>query len=275
MHIEVNKRKNNSYIKWVEQLQIEGKITFSLDDVIRAFPSKKKSSITRSLTGLVAKRLIASVWNGFYVIIPLQYSSMGILPAAMYVDYLMGYLNRDYYVGMLNAATFYGSAHQKPQEMSIITTLPPLRGNIKKGQKLNFICRKRLLVEFTKQFKTEMGYVQVSSAELTAADLISNVQDIGGLNRAAAVLNELAEVMDFSNTNKSFFEYFPPSIFQRLGYILDVLNLSDIGDQLMSKLKEYNIATRKTLLKTGKPKADCLENRRWKIVINEIIEIEE
>lgn len=270
------KKKNSSFIKWIEQLQIEGKITFSLDDAIHAFPERGKATITRSLTGLVAKGLIVSVWNGFYVVVPLQYSSMGILPAIMYVDYLMRYLNRDYYVGMLNAASFYGAAHQSPQEMTIITTLPALRGNIKKGLKLNFICRKRILTEYTKAFKTEMGYVKVSSAELTAADLISNVQDIGGLNRAATVLNELAEVIDFSNINKTFFDYFPVAVIQRLGYILDIeLGFSEVADKLMSKMNEYNIVTRKTALKPGKQTTDHLENKKWRVIINEVIEIDE
>jgi hypothetical protein len=37
---------------------------------------------------------------------------MGIVPPEFYIDDLMKHLTRPYYVSLLNAAAFYGAAHQ-------------------------------------------------------------------------------------------------------------------------------------------------------------------
>lgn len=272
----MNSIRNISIQKWIEQLQIEGSITFSLEDALSNFPEKSRSTITRTLTNLTSKGKVVSVWNGFYVIVPLQYASMGILPAVMYIDYLMKHLKRDYYVGLLNAASFYGAAHQSPQEFTVVTTLPGIRGNTKKTVKLNFITRKNFPTKFTKSFKTEMGYVNVSSAELTAIDLVGNEKAIGGLNRAATVLNDLCEVLDFNLVDKSFFELTSMPVIQRLGYIIDKeLGFSNISDVLLTKVKEYKLPVRKTALKSGKPTKGYEVDKKWKIVINTQIEIDE
>jgi hypothetical protein len=41
-------------------------------------------------------------------------------------------LFRPYYVSLLNAAAYYGAAHQQTQAFSVITTLPTLRNAVKK-----------------------------------------------------------------------------------------------------------------------------------------------
>jgi hypothetical protein len=44
----------------------------------------------------------------------------------------MKFLNRSYYVGLLNAAALYGAAHQQPQSFSVIThgkSLRPLKND--------------------------------------------------------------------------------------------------------------------------------------------------
>ena len=70
----------------------------------------------------MAKGKICSVWQGLYAIIPVEYSSVGMIPPVLYIDDLMKYLGRPYYISLLSAAVFYGAAHQRPQEFSVITT---------------------------------------------------------------------------------------------------------------------------------------------------------
>jgi predicted transcriptional regulator of viral defense system len=47
------------------------------------------------------------------------------------------------------------------------------------------------------------------------------VKEIGGVNRAATVLSELAETMDFQNIGSDFLPQFNSAVIQRLGFILD------------------------------------------------------
>ena len=158
---------------WVEDLQKKGGITFTLTAAIEAFPMLKPDTVKRSLTRLTSKRKISSVWNGFYVIIPIEYQNKGVVPAIFYIDQLMKFLKRDYYIALLNAAAFYGAAHQRPQEFSIVSAPPTLRTSRKEGVTINFISKSTIPEEFTEQRKTQTGYVKISSAELTGNRLNS------------------------------------------------------------------------------------------------------
>ncbi len=261
---------------WIEDLQKDGKVCFSLVDVEEKFPLHSRSVLKNALTRLVRKNKICSVWKGFYVIITIEYQSKGIIPEVYYIDWLMNFLGRNYYVSLLNAAVFHGAAHQQPQEFTIVTTPPSLRSTQKKGTKINFNNKKIILQQFTEQRKTPTGYVRISSPELTATDLIQFEKKIGGINRAATVLNELAENCNFTTLKKEFFEYVPTPVIQRLGYLLEyVLEYQSKAYELYSSLQKYNISFRKTPLKNRKSITNCKTNSKWKVIINEQIEIDE
>lgn len=262
--------------EWIEERQKKGITTFRLTDVIEAFPLLKRDTVRRSLTRQTQKKKICSVWNGFYVIIPIEYQNKGVVPVIFYIDQLMKFLGRDYYIALLNAAAFYGAAHQKPQEYTIVTIPPSLRTSKKESVKINFINKSTICEELTEQRKTQTGYVKISSAELTATDLVQYEKEIGGLNRAATVLNELAESLKFKEVSQSFFEYVPLPVIQRLGYLLDVeLGYSKLADDLFSETQKYPFRFRKTPLKYKNPIAGCIINEKWQVIVNESIEIDE
>jgi hypothetical protein len=127
-----------------------------------------------------------------------------------------------------------------------------------------------------KPFRTEYGDIQVSKPELTAADLITFQKEIGGLNRACTVLCELAESINFDQLDNVFFDYVPTSTIQRLGYLLEnELEQPDLAEILFIKSQKYNCKFQKMPLKYSKPIENCETNAKWKIIINETIEIEE
>ncbi|MDR1877986.1 MAG: type IV toxin-antitoxin system AbiEi family antitoxin, partial [Bacteroidales bacterium] len=174
-------------------------------------------------------------------------------------------------------AAFYGAAHQQPQQFSVLSILPALRDTTKKDIRINFvITRKDIPRSWLKSFKTENGLVQVSSPELTAADLITNYKVVGGLNRVATVLNELAESLDFSKLNNDFFEYVPKSSIQRLGYLLEQpLAQNNLADTLYEKAQKSNCKFQQIPLKYTNKTENCEIDPKWKIIINEQIEIDE
>jgi predicted transcriptional regulator of viral defense system len=261
---------------WVEGLQKEGKISCSLTEVTEHFLSQSQTTLKKSLTRLASKGKICSVWKGFYVIVPIEYQTKGIVPDVFYIDQLMKFLKHDYYVSLLNAAVFYGAAHQQPQETSIVTTPPSLRSTQKRGIKINFNNKAVILEQFTEKRKTPTGYIKISSPELTATDLILFEKEVGGLNRAATVLNDLAESLDFKKLSALFFEYVPIPVIQRLGYLLDIeLKYHSLADKLLLQVKQHGYLFRTTPLKNRKPIAGCETNKKWKIIINEQIEIDE
>ncbi|MDE6769223.1 MAG: type IV toxin-antitoxin system AbiEi family antitoxin, partial [Muribaculaceae bacterium] len=92
-----------------------GKPCFSFTDVRVAFPASSEKTIANSLSRLVKRKILALPAKGFYCVIPSQYALHGVLPPAYYVNQLMTYYGKSYYVGLLSAAVFWGAAHQRPQ----------------------------------------------------------------------------------------------------------------------------------------------------------------
>ena len=264
---------------WILDLPKRGKITFSNDDICRLYPSLNKLTVASVLRRLVESGKIQSVWHGFYVIVPVEYELKGVVPPLFYIDQLMNYLQKDYYIGLLNAASFYGAAHQQPQEFTVIVNGKSLRDKHKNGVKINFVSKKEIPYAFLRKNTTKTGYVSVSSPELTALDLLFYQKEIGGLSRAGTVLHELVEEMDFDKITPDFLKLFPATAIQRFGYLLEeVLEYGDRAEKLSEKVKQAGIKFRKTLLKPEihiRELQECEQNEIWKIVINEEIEIDE
>ena len=262
---------------WIADQQKRGRITFSYQGVVAQFPAITEQGVRNALNRLVKKTEIVPVLKGFYAIIPIGYALRGMIPPELYIDDLMKYLNRQYYISLLNAAVFYGAAHQQPQVFSVITSFPPLRDTTKKGSRIVFIgTRKAITQKWLRPFRTEYGDIQVSSPELTAADLITFQREIGGLNRACTVLYELAESINFGLLDKLFFDYVPVSTIQRLGYLFEnELEQPKLAEALFVKSQKFNCKFQKTPLKYSRPTEGCEIDVRWKIVVNETIEIDD
>jgi len=272
--MQLNGKNKVSY--WVEELQRRGRITFSLEEVYGQFTTHNISALRNALTRLAAKGKIVSVWQGLYAIIPVEYSSVGMIPPVLYIDDLMVFLGRPYYISLYSAAIFYGAAHQRPQEFSVITTRDSLRASRKKDVKIHFITQKEIQRELIIKKKTKTGYVNISGPELTATDLVRYERESGGLNRAATVLNELADELQFSKAPDSFFSHVPSPVIRRTGYLLDeVLKHTRPAEELYARIQKHKCSMRVTPLKTGKSASGYLTNKKWGIIINTSIEIDE
>lgn len=268
-------RNRNYLLNWVENQQSWGKYAFNLSQIKNDFPELSESALKRALDRLSNKGRIVSVYKGFYIIVPPEYTTRGVLPPMLFIDKMMQFVGKPYYVGLLSAAALQGAAHQQPQEFFVITDSVQTT-TLKKGLKINYITKKNIPDNFLKKRKTEMGYVNVSNPELTAIDLIYYNNRIGGINRAASVLNELAEVMKPENITGELIEAFSIPSIQRLGYILDaVLGREILADKLYSESKNLKKDFFRQPLKAGKEKTGFPTNERWKIIINTDIEIDE
>src|SRR5690606_11121809 len=157
---------------WTKELQAKGKLAFSLRQAHAAFPELSEDAVKLALNRLSKKDKIASIYKGYYLIIPPQYSSKGILPPALYIDGLMQFLQRPYYMGLLSAAAYHGAAHQQPQEFFVVTSLSALRATERKGIKVNYISKNSINETLIENRKTESGYLKISSPALTATDLV-------------------------------------------------------------------------------------------------------
>lgn len=261
-----NNTSYNYIENYLEQQQSMGLYSFTSNELRNKFKTSPYALI-KAIQRLKRKGKIAQVRKEFYVIVTPEYRKRGILPVWNYVDSLMKYLKRNYYVGLLNAAAMHGAAHQQPQDFYIIMEKPPLRDIKNKKTVIHFSVKKEWDKRDIIERKTETGYVKVSSPEFTALDLVCFQDSIGGLNRLATLLEELAEAIDATRlveTAKRFGQITPV---QRLGYMLEkVLKYKEKTEPLYEWLKKQNYFP--ALLQPGKKAKNKRTNNRWKIIKN-------
>lgn len=262
-------KKEIRLVDWIDLLLSRGVFSFSIELAKSELSNYSEVALRRALSRLSAKGKIMSVYKGYYLILPPQYSIRGILPPTLFLDAFFHYLNRPYYLSLLNAAAYHGAAHQKPQEYFVMTSFPAMRATRKKGLKINYISIDEIPESLIEKRKTEAGYLNISTPILTAADLVQFERRIGGLNRAATVLNELLEVIGKSDFNEEFLNCTPVTVLQRLGYMMEFICLStQLSDALFTTLAEKNIRLFRIPLKSsGQTKGYSSENR-WKVIVN-------
>ena len=117
--------------------------------------------------------------------------------------------------------------------------------------------------------------MNVSNPELTAADIVYYDNRIGGINRAASVLNELAEVMKPERITQELINTLTIPTIQRLGYLLDVIQKKELADKLYAESQKIKKEFFRQPLKAGLVKTGFPTDERWKIIINTDIEIDE
>jgi predicted transcriptional regulator of viral defense system len=195
-----------------------------------------------------------------------------------YIAQLMGFLGQQYYVGLLSAAAIHGAAHQQPMELMLVANTNHLRDKVKNDVKISFAAKKEIPQQYLQQITVKSGYIPVSTPELTAIDLLLYIKNVGGINRVATVLNELAEVIDFEKISLDFFQNSNTADIQRLGYLFETLGFIENSELLFQKANEANLKFRKYPLCIKKQSISLTDfpvDEKWKIIINEEIDTDE
>jgi hypothetical protein len=89
------------------------------------------------------------------VLVP-EYAARGILPPINFIDALMTFVGKPYYVALLSAAALHEAAHQQPQEFFVITTRKQLPTK-KKNIKINYVTKKNIPFKLLEKRKTTSG----------------------------------------------------------------------------------------------------------------------
>ena len=259
--------------KWIKDRAIHGFPTFSIEDVRETGMYSSEQILQNELYRLCSNKTIASVYRGFYVIIPVQYVLRGSVPATYYIDQLMAYLSKPYYVCMLSAAELLGAAHQRPQQFSVMTTFPKRRVVSTRNVIIDWFYREGLPEDALITKNTETGTIRISNPLLTAADLVQYQQHVGGLSRVATILEELAEQIDIKSQFASLAFFVKKVTWQRLGYILEhVVEENELADELYDQIRNLPGSLIYMPLSTSAENNTSERNSRWKININVQIE---
>lgn len=256
--------------EYITDLQARGRYTFSYS-TLKSGTGKSEKAVERALARLRQQGKVASPRKSFYVIVPPEYRVSGCLPATWFIDDMMGFLGEDYYVGLLSAAEIYGAAHHRPQELQIVTK-KSYRSIVCGRSRVRFFLKRALSTTPTIKRKTRTGYMQVSTPEATALDLIRYSFSLGGLSSAAVVISELAEILkprELVKTAKAF----ELPVVQRLGFVLDKLNKPDLSKPLSKWLHTQN--PRLILLRNNAQNNSAIVDERWFVKVNEELELAE
>ena len=259
--------------KWIKDRAIHGFPTFSIEDVRETGMYSSEQILQNELYRLCSNKTIASVYRGFYVIIPVQYVLRGSVPATYYIDQLMAYLSKPYYVCMLSAAELLGAAHQRPQQFSVMTTFPKRRVVSTRNVIIDWFYREGLPEDSLITKNTETGTIRISNPLLTAADLVQYQQHVGGLSRVATILEELSEQINMKSQFASLASFVKKVTWQRLGYILEhVVEENELADELYEQIRNLPGSLMYMPLSTSAEDNTSERNSRWKININVQIE---
>ncbi|CAL7964440.1 AbiEi_1 domain-containing protein [Gammaproteobacteria bacterium] len=252
--------------KFIDKLQSEGRYSFLKKEAITSLKISK-DSFKASVWRLMKKKRLIKPKHNFYVIVPLEYSRLGYPPVQWFIDDLMKALKIPYYVGLFTAAAIHGSKNQQPNIFQVMTekTVRPIKLG---AVTIDFVCNNLVRKTSIEQISTPTGYMNVSTPEATAYDLIKYLHFFGDINKVAVTVSGFAKRLREDKLSNIAQRLAPIRNTQRLGYILDYIKSGVNTDRLSNLLRKkcaYYIPLICGKKITAKIKRN--KNKRWKLFV--------
>jgi predicted transcriptional regulator of viral defense system len=254
----------------VDSFQASGRYVLTREQALAALEVSDEA-VKKAVQRLVAKRRLAAVRRGFFVIVPVEYREAGAPPPAWFIDDLMKFYGQPYYVGLLSAAALHGAAHHQPQEFQVITNLQ-VRPAVAGRARIRFFRKRDIERTPTLELKTETGTIRVSTPESTALDLLRYLEAAGHLGNVVTVLAELVDKMDAQRLADNAKAEGDVSTAQRLGYLLEQVGADEVGAALAVWIAEKR--PRFVPLRSDRPARRAAKDVRWRVLVNEKVEAE-
>lgn len=179
----------------IDSAEKRGKLNLRTEDIAMSMSDVSPEALRQALQRQQQKGRIvrASRGSGHWVIVPLQDASVGAPPLEVWLDaYLSKTLKLAYYVGLLSAAEIHGVSPQAVMVTQVMVGKP--RRTVRVGRhELVFHERARTEAMPTQWHETANGRYKVSTPELTAIEMVSRQQLVGGASRTFEVVQGLAD----------------------------------------------------------------------------------
>jgi predicted transcriptional regulator of viral defense system len=206
----------------IDAAEKRGKLNMQIEDIAKGMPGVSPEALRQALQRQQQKGRIvrASRGSGHWVIVPRQDASVGAPPLEAWLDpYLSKSLELAYYVGLLSAAEAHGVSPQAVMVTQVMVS--KTRRAVRVGRhRLVFHERGRLEAMPTQWHETSNGRFKVSTPELTAIELVSRQQLVGGASRAYEVVRRLADSFSQEGLTLSLEAVNEVPSAQRLGALL-------------------------------------------------------
>ena len=264
---------------YVSSLLSIGRTIFTAEEAEQSL-GVGRGAFLDSAERLQRRKALLNPRQGFYVVVPPQFASWGAPPPAWYIDGLMRYEGQAYYVGLLKAAELHGATHQAVMEFQVVSAkrLPKIRA----GRNLIvFYFRKdmKAVAAGIEDRKTDTGTMKISSAALTALDLLRYPQASAGIDNVATVLSDLGQKIDADQLAALSVTVERPVV-QRLGHLLDRLGHEALTGPMLSALQKRGMASWTELDRQEARDPDFApepreRDARWRVVVRRAPEVDE
>lgn len=214
----------NIGLELIDWLQSKGRQVFAVQEAV-VYLKLSRKSVLEILARLRLSGRVLTLTNGLYVIVHPSERRHGIRPLHV-IAALMRYCQLPYYVGLLSAADFWGAAHHKPQLLQVIIS-EQRRLRRLKNLRIEIHVQKYFLQNGIVEKMVETGPVAISSAELTALDMLTYESSCGGFDNVGLVVNDLQHQLDAKKLIALGKGYPVLSSFQRLGFLLECFGAKD------------------------------------------------
>jgi predicted transcriptional regulator of viral defense system len=257
-----------------------GRAYFSREEGLRAL-SLSPEAFTAAVTRLAKKQRLASPRRGFYLILRPEDQPAGAPDPVRWIDPLMKYLEIDYRISLLRAAAFHGSSHQAAMVFQVIA--PQQFRDFDIGRhRVQFVYQTPTVfaqinqLDWIEEIKSEAGFAKIAGVELTLLDAARYFHKAAGINGVAQIVKDLGAKADPRKLVKAAAHYENASV-RRLGYLLDQTNHARQANAL--EIFARQAKSMKPLDPSVKPLLESLaahpeKNAKWKLVINESVEID-
>ena len=260
-----------SLAKYVIHLQQMGRTSFTqkeATDELELSPDYLKVSANR----LIKKKALFMPKRGFYVIVPIPNQVRGFIDPILYIHDLMKFLDSNYYIALLSAAQKFGAAHQQPQALQIMSQ-KQIKPIVKVGAHIRFYRKLHFPdSQYLTRMKVSSGYINVSSPELTALNLVQYPHACGQINNIATVLIELEESIKVNNLRKMLKNTTDLPSIQRLGFLFNFLQIERLSKVCTERLEKEKKSSKAIPLVPSKDYELAQLDLKWKIYVNENVE---
>jgi predicted transcriptional regulator of viral defense system len=208
--------------------------------------------------------------RGLWAPVPPEFREWGGPPATEFIASLMKHLGVDYYVGWLAAAALYGATHHAPQ-VTHVAVLKLVRERKIGRARLVFHERSAVADLPTVERMARSGAYLVSSPEVTALDIASDITLAGGLDNATTVIADLAEEKGLDDqTLASLAPRFADAAARRVGWMVE-----RFAEHRLDALAEHvaQSSSAPSRLHPSLPLTGTVD-ARWGLRLNATVEVE-
>lgn len=266
---------------YLDDLLARGRAYFSWDEALAAL-DLKPATFAAAITRSIKKRRLANPRHGFYLILRPEDQIAGAPDPVKWIDPLMKHQGIDYRISLLRAAAFHGSSHQATMVFQVV--VPRQLRDIDLGRhRLQFLYQAAesfaqvTKPELVSKMKSDAGFANVAGVELTLLDCVRYFHKAAGINGVAQITKDIGAEAN-PRTLAMAAAVYENSAVRRLGYLLDQAGHGRQANALESFVKQA-----KTMLPLDpavKPIVAALaqaheRNAKWKLLINETVEIAE